>query len=295
MTWYRVSPQVRSVLSRILLCRTAVLRDRVYECPQCRSRCHVYNSCTDRHCPQCSGARRAGWLDKTRELLQEGVNYFQLVYTLPDSFSPLILGNRRELYDLLFRSAWLTKVTQSDWNVFIEGPPDGESDPADVLKYLARYLTGGPISDRRIIRDEHDRVSFWARSKNKAAGNPSRPFELSGKEFVRRWSMHILPKGYTRTRCYGGYHGTKRQPYGNHCRELLASPSSPPAPSPERSERTPPTCPRCMIPMSCVEEHRRPSWKEVFDRRIYQEPAIYSPMLHSLGNGPAAIPYEPDG
>jgi hypothetical protein len=45
-------------------------------------------------------------LDKTRELLLSGVNYFQVVFTLPDRFSPLILGNRQELYDLLFHSAW---------------------------------------------------------------------------------------------------------------------------------------------------------------------------------------------
>jgi len=106
MRWYRVPQQVKSVLSKILLCRTSVLKGRVYECPECRSRCHVYNSCTDRHGPQCSGARRADWLEKTRELLLRGVNYFQVVFTLPDRFSPLILGNRRALYDLLFRSAW---------------------------------------------------------------------------------------------------------------------------------------------------------------------------------------------
>ncbi len=81
---------------------------------------------------------------------------------------------------------WLTEVTQSAWNVFIEGPPNGKSDPACVLKYLARYMTGGPISDRRIIRDENNRVSFWARSKNKAQGNRPREFGLPGKEFVRR-------------------------------------------------------------------------------------------------------------
>ena len=94
------------MLSKILLCRTSVLKARVYECPECGSRSPLYNSCTDRHCPQCSGARRADWLEKTRELLLPGGNYFQVVFTLPDRFSPLILGNRRELYDLLFHSAW---------------------------------------------------------------------------------------------------------------------------------------------------------------------------------------------
>ena len=52
------------------------------------------------------GARRADWLEKTRELLLPGVNYFQVIFTLPDRLSPLMLGNRKKLYDLLFRSAW---------------------------------------------------------------------------------------------------------------------------------------------------------------------------------------------
>ena len=106
MNRYRVPQQVQSVLSKILLCRTSVLKGHVYECPECGSRTCVYNSCADRHCPQCCGARRADWLDKTRELLLPGVNYFQVVFTLPDRFSSLMLGNRKELYDLLFRSAW---------------------------------------------------------------------------------------------------------------------------------------------------------------------------------------------
>jgi hypothetical protein len=102
----RVASQVISVLSKILLCRTALLKGHVYECPQCRSRRNVYNSCTDRHCPQCGGARRADWLDKTSALLLPKINYFQVVFTLPDRLSGLILGNRRALYDLLFHSAW---------------------------------------------------------------------------------------------------------------------------------------------------------------------------------------------
>lgn len=52
------------------------------------------------------GARRANWLDKTSELLLPKVNYFQVIFTLPDRLSGLILGNRRVLYVLLFHSAW---------------------------------------------------------------------------------------------------------------------------------------------------------------------------------------------
>jgi len=345
-------------------------------------------------------------LEKTRELLLPGVNYFQVIFTLPDRFSPLTLGNRRELYDLLFRSAWqaldevlretgkfrpaalmllhtwnqeldhhahlhavvpgggpsldggswitsrhptqrnrrkpflvdnvllgrrfrkkftegfrrlvrggklrlegdwakllepkeleawLAKVTKSDWNVFIEGPPNGSSTPDQVLKYLARYLTGGPISDGRILGDENGRVTFWARSKNKAEGNRSRPFELPGSEFLRRWSMHILPKGYTRSRRFGGYHGGKRKEYLSRCRELLPIPGCPPTPPPEGTEASLPRCPRCNVQMRCIERQRRPSWKEVFGRRIYADPTIYSPMHHSRHTGFPAFPHEPYG
>ena len=101
-----VAQQVKSVLAKVLLCRTATLKGHIYKCPECQSRKHVYNSCGDRHCPQCSGARRADWLEKTTELVLPNINYFQVVFTVPDKLSGLILGNRKPLYDLLFRSAW---------------------------------------------------------------------------------------------------------------------------------------------------------------------------------------------
>lgn len=202
------------------------------------------------------------------------------------------LHDRREL------KAWLNVITESDWNVFIEGPPHGQSRPEHVLKYLARYLTGGPISDRRIIGDEDGRVTFWARSKDKSRGNPSRRFPLPGKEFVRRWAMHILPKGYTRCRHFGGYHGAKRAAYLACCRAILtkslpagvdsatnrsASPSSEPSPL---------SCPRCNVPLVCVARQRRPSWKLIFTRGIYDDATLYSPVHHIYSRGPPAFPLD---
>lgn len=106
MRWHRPAPQVKSVLSKILLCRTSVLKGHVYKCSDCDSKINVYNSCGDRHCPQCGGARRADWMGKSAEVILPGVPYFQVVFTLPDKLSALILGNRSELYSLQFQSAW---------------------------------------------------------------------------------------------------------------------------------------------------------------------------------------------
>jgi len=106
MRWEQPVAQVKSVLSKILLCRTAALKGHIYKCSGCDSRINVYNSCGDRHCPQCSGARRADWMNNSDEVILPGVPYFQVVFTLPDKLSALILGNRQELYSLLFQSAW---------------------------------------------------------------------------------------------------------------------------------------------------------------------------------------------
>ena len=206
-------------------------------------------------------------------------------------------GEWFRLQDPTQREAWLDELTATDWNVFVEGPPHGKSRPTDVLKYLARYMTGGPISDRRLISDEDGLVTFWARSKDKRKGKGKRSerFPLKGTEFVRRWTMHILPKGYTRSRAYGGYHGTKRAVYLDRCRELLGIAADDPATTDDHldvREASGPTCPHCEIAMLCILQQSRPSWKKIFERAIYADPTIYSPMHHIRSRVPNAHPID---
>ena len=99
-------PQVQSVLAKISLCRTKALGGHKYRCSNCQYEIPMYNSCGDRHCPGCRGARRANWLDKTAKLLLPGVDYFQVVFTLPDVVSHLALSHRPVVFRLLFRTAW---------------------------------------------------------------------------------------------------------------------------------------------------------------------------------------------
>ena len=102
----KVAVQVENTLMKLHFCRTPAMRGHVYKCDQCLAKHYVYNSCGDRHCPQCMGARRADWIEGTEKLLRDDVTYFQVVFTIPDRLSSLVLGNRQELYDLLFQSAW---------------------------------------------------------------------------------------------------------------------------------------------------------------------------------------------
>ncbi len=110
-------PQVQSTLAKLSLCRTAALGGRKLHCESCDHQTIVYNSCGDRHCPQCRGAKRAEWVERTSGLLLPQVNYFQVVFTLPKQLSSLALGNRRVMYNLLFQTAWqaLREVLQEQF------------------------------------------------------------------------------------------------------------------------------------------------------------------------------------
>jgi len=390
-------PQVQSVLAKLALCRTAALGGHVHECPRCQQRCPVYNSCLDRHCPQCSGGRRADWLAKTAELLLPNVDYFQVVFTLADRLWGLMLGNRRATYRLLFQAAWealqeglreelgcepaallmlhtwnqrlehyphlhalvpgggptadgsrwvrsprreqeghsrpylvdnhvlserfrdkfLAGLTQlhhtgqlrlggewsdlqdsaafhawlntfSDgaWVVYIEPPPTEDTPPEQVLKYLARYLTGGPISDRRIIDHQEGQVTFWVRGEDKQSGNEPEPYTLPGVEFTRRWALHILPKGFVKSRCFGGFSCRRRAAYLRRCRALLGAEQPQPTPSSETPAEQPPpaiACPRCQTPMECISHVERPGWNQVFNGP--QRPWWYDPFGHATAWG----------
>lgn len=92
------------VVRDIIDCRTAKLGGHVRECSDCGNQEISYNSCRNRHCPKCQFLARAEWVEnRVDELLP--VEYFHVVFTLPHELNPLILQNKRMLYNLLFDAA----------------------------------------------------------------------------------------------------------------------------------------------------------------------------------------------
>jgi hypothetical protein len=99
-----LSTEQRRALKDLALCRTAALGGHVEECDQCGQQRIAYNSCRNRHCPKCQALARARWLaDRAEELLP--VEYFHVVFTLPDDLAPIGLQNPRIVYNLLFQAA----------------------------------------------------------------------------------------------------------------------------------------------------------------------------------------------
>lgn len=85
-------------------CRTAALGGRVERCDHCGHKRILYNSCRNRHCPQCQGLKQAKWVDKLNATLLP-VSYFHLVFTIPSELNRLALVNQKCLYDILFKAA----------------------------------------------------------------------------------------------------------------------------------------------------------------------------------------------
>jgi len=96
----------KQVFSRLHHCHTAALGVHTYKCNDagCNQLHHQYHSCGNRHCPNCGGLKKEQWVeDLTADLLPTA--YYHVVFTLPHEFHPLVLGNRRALFKLLFNAA----------------------------------------------------------------------------------------------------------------------------------------------------------------------------------------------
>lgn len=99
----RLSRGQRRVMSAIERCRTAALGGHVEQCDACGHQRVAFNSCRNRHCPKCQSLTRAQWLeDRRAELLS--VEYFHVVFTMPQEIAAIAYQNKAVVYDMLFRA-----------------------------------------------------------------------------------------------------------------------------------------------------------------------------------------------
>lgn len=269
-------------------CRTAALGGHIDLCnnSHCNRLYLSYNSCRNRHCPKCQGHKQEEWIRaREKELLNS--SYFHVVFTIPDTLNRPCLYAPKEVYGILFKTAWsvirdfavnpkflgastgmisilhtwgqnlslhphlhcivpgggitssekwkqaknngkylfpikaMGKVFRArfveslrkqfdfpadfydrlfakDWVVYAKAQFYG---PAQVIEYLGRYTHKIAISNHRVLNIEDRTVSFSAKDYRK--GGAKYRLTLSDAEFIRRFCLHILPKGFVRIRHYG--------------------------------------------------------------------------------------------
>src|SRR5712675_2136739 len=350
ITWKHVK-----VLLAILRCRTAALGGHLDECTRCGHRAISYNSCRNRHCPKCQAGARDRWLAARRQELLP-TRYVHVVFTLPRHVAPLVLQNKKVIYDLLFRTSaesllevardpqhlgaeigffsvlhtwsqkldihphvhcvvpagglspdhtrwvrsrdnyflprevlrevfrgkfvdalkqafqngqlrfdgdlkllaqpkifatWLRPLFRQDWVVYLKRPFGG---PEYVLHYLGRYTHRVAISNHRLVSLTDGQVTFhW---RDSAHHNEQKFLSLTVDEFLRRFLLHTLPKGFVRIRNFGFLANRKRATLLPLCFQLLGSEQQSQAEQHASSTEDGPDlwrCPKCGGPMKVIE------------------------------------------
>jgi hypothetical protein len=156
---------------------------------------------------------------------------------------------------------FLAPLRHIKWVVNCKDPFAG---PQQVLRYLSRYTHRVAISNRRLLTADDGGVSF--RWKDYRIEGPGRwkTMTLTAHEFIRRFLMHVLPKGFHRIRHYGLFANGNRAANFARARELLGAaprvvePEEETAAAPRDEPRVLPSpCPRCGGRMIVIEVFAR--------------------------------------
>jgi hypothetical protein len=138
-------------------------------------------------------------------------------------------------------ASFLRTVFRQDWVVYAKPAFGG---PTQVIRYLGRYTHRVAISNHRLLSFDGERVAF--RWKDYAHGGKQRKMTLSATEFLRRFSQHILPRGFVRIRQYGFLATRRRTANLALARQLLVITPQPQQLRPEAGVSPASwNCPRC--------------------------------------------------
>jgi hypothetical protein len=158
-------------------------------------------------------------------------------------------GNLALLAEPKIFAAWLRPLFRKDWVVYAKPPFGG---PEYVLQYLGRYTHRVAISNHRLVSFADGKVIF--RWRDSAHHNQQKLMTLSLDEFLRRFLLHLLPKGFVRIRNFGFLANRRRATLLPLCFHLLGSP---PQTEQDRSGSKDSSdlwlCPKCGAPMMVIE------------------------------------------
>ena len=113
----------------------------------------------------------------------------------------------------------LAALRSTPWVVYAKRPFAG---PEQVLEYLGRYTHRTAISNDRLLSADAQTVRF--RYRDYAHGNRCRTMQLAPLEFLRRFALHVLPRGFNRIRHYGLLANRNKRTLLQRARIALAAP-----------------------------------------------------------------------
>jgi len=164
---------------------------------------------------------------------------------LHDNGRLAFFGDHAGLADRAAFDAFIEPLRKSEWVVYAKEPFAG---PEAVLAYLSRYTHRVAISNSRLIRTDADSVTFHVKDYRVDGPGRYKTMTIKAHEFIRRFLMHVLPKGQHRIRHYGFFANGNRAANIARIRELLAVP----APAPDIGDSDAADGPRILaLPCPC--------------------------------------------
>jgi Putative transposase/Transposase zinc-binding domain len=164
------------------------------------------------------------------------------------------------LADAQVFAAYLAPLRKIEWVVYAKRPFGG---PEAVLAYLSRYTHRVAIANSRLIALDDNGVTFrWKDYRSEGRGR-FKIMTLATREFIRRFLIHVLPRGFHRIRHYGLFASSKRLDNITRAREMLdkAAPQSEARDAPDTEADEPQTlshpCPHCGGRMIIIETFAR--------------------------------------
>ena len=185
----------------------------------------------------------------------------EMLIAAHDAGKLVFFGEHVSLADAGAFAALLAPLRRSEWVVYSKRPFGG---PEAVLAYLSRYTHRVAISNRRLIAADESSVTFKVKDYRVEGAGRFKTMRLATGEFIRRFLIHVLPKGFHRIRHYGLLANGNRADNVAKARELLAVPTLVAEPETEATASDQPSlqaraCPCCGSRMIVIEIFERGS------------------------------------
>lgn len=168
-----------------------------------------------------------------------------------------LFGSATPLADRRAFVRYLSPVRRKRWIVYAKPPFAG---PEAVLAYLSRYTHRVAISNSRLISFNETGVTFRYKDYRHDGCDRQQVMTLAVDEFIRRFLLHVLPRGFHRIRHYGLLAGSSRKISIARARELLKAVPSPTSGAADEPIDNSPSCPCCGGRMIVIEVFKR--WQQ---------------------------------
>jgi hypothetical protein len=159
-------------------------------------------------------------------------------------------GNHAPLAETQTFASYLAPLRRTEWVVYAKRPFGG---PQAVLAYLSRYTHRVAIANSRLIALDDSGVTFKWKDYRIEGRDRYKTMTLATGEFIRRFLIHVLPRGFHRIRHYGLLAKPSSADNIARARELLATPQPCNEPADEAADHNEPACPCCGGRMLIIE------------------------------------------